>query len=246
MVCHALQANVKVDDHLKYAEENHQVLLDRASGNDEVTSWSLHKKYSSGESLYRGVVKGNKWNCLKAVYNVEAPAQLIAEVVSDPKLLTKYDKNLDKVYVLDATADGAVSVRYLQAKAIFPTSAREFLVVTSQRELNGIITVASRSIDVDEIPQGRGYVRAENFVSGFILEPISPTSCKMTVICHMGLGGYIPASIITTIAVNGSLQVMRNIKHLAEETYDESTNQDMKYEKKMVNVNTCETKLIVG
>ncbi|KAG6619372.1 uncharacterized protein IUM83_13537 [Phytophthora cinnamomi] len=137
-----------------YGKENIQILLDRHTGADKVTTWEVVED-SEDVKIWRGAVENCDWCPFRAAGRVDADKRVIEQVLLDP----------NRTLELDEMMEGITS------KGQFPIYGREFVVVTYGTTLeDGRVVIATRSIDVGSVAPLDGYVRANNYISGYIIE----------------------------------------------------------------------------
>ncbi|EQC37535.1 hypothetical protein SDRG_05136 [Saprolegnia diclina VS20] len=206
-------SNNSPEDYLALGAKSITDIVAKDSGADKSTSWS-HVKDTDGVSIDRGVVDGSAWNAIKATTTVDCAADDLAAKLSDASQMHIFDEMTDNCRVIEALKD-STSIRYVQAKPVFPTTARDFLVVTSQQHLDdGSIVIGTKSVEHDSVPVDKHFVRAHTHVSGYIVRPLTPTSCSVTLIVHMDLGGYMPAAVINLLSVSSPIKLMKRLRLL--------------------------------
>ncbi|KAF0684344.1 Aste57867_23657 [Aphanomyces stellatus] len=210
--------NEKAVDYTAFGEESARLLVARVDGNDDSIEWSEVKEWD-GVTVFRGVVDDNDWNCIKAVATVHCSAQSLADRLADPAEMKTFDSNTDAVTVVEVV-DAATTILHVRAKAIFPTTARDFSVVTARHmdasSMAGSprTVIASRSIDHEDIPVDPWYVRAYTYLSGYVLQPLSESECQVTMIVHMNLGGSLPSFVINLLAVDAPIYLLQRLREL--------------------------------
>ncbi|RHZ31599.1 hypothetical protein DYB37_006181 [Aphanomyces astaci] len=213
----SLEAVPAATDYAAFGQESIQMLTDRASSKDTSIKWSLVKQYD-GIDISRGVVEGNDWNAIKAVGIIRCAARFLADRLTDPNEMKSFDNNTDVCDVLD-DVDDHTKVLHVRAKAVFPTTARDFVVVTAIGHLadKSTIVIASRSVEHAHAPIDPCYVRATTYLSGYLLRPTSPSSCEVTMLVHMNLGGSLPSFIINMLAVDAPIHLLGKLRTLYAE-----------------------------
>ncbi|OQR92750.1 hypothetical protein ACHHYP_03236 [Achlya hypogyna] len=198
----------------KYIALGHQSiveLLAKDAKADPTTVWS-DAKLSHGVHVSRGVVEGNAWNCIKATSIVSCSADLLASKLTDPAEMSTFDEMTDNCRVVEVF--GTTSVRYVQAKPVFPTTARDFLVVTAEERHGNTIVIGTKSTTHPAVPENPAFVRANTHVSGYIIRPRSAHECEVTLIVHMDLGGHMPAAVINLLSSSSPVKLLNHFQHL--------------------------------
>ncbi|OQR95291.1 hypothetical protein ACHHYP_00128 [Achlya hypogyna] len=189
-------------------------LLAKDDGSDKRTTWS-HVKDTDGVTVFRGVNDHSPWNCIKATTTVHCSVDELAKQLNDPAQMSVFDEMTDNCRVVEAlNPSETTSIRYVQAKPVFPTTARDFLVVTSEQRVGNKIIIGTKSVEHDAVPLNRSFVRAHTHVSGYLLRPVSETECQVTLIVHMDLGGYMPAYVINLLSVSSPIKLLQRIRKL--------------------------------
>ncbi|OQR93554.1 hypothetical protein THRCLA_08426 [Thraustotheca clavata] len=186
-------------------------LLAKDNNTDEHTTWG-EAKMSHGVKVSKGVVAGNPWNCIKATAVVECSAKFLADKLNDPNEMSTFDEMTDNCRVIEV--NGVTSVRYVQAKPVFPTTARDFLVVTAMEERGDVIAIGTKSIKHPAVPEDPLFVRALTHVSGYIIRPLGEHKCEVTLIVHMDLGGHMPPAVINLLSSSSPVKLLQHFQHL--------------------------------
>ncbi|KAJ0394475.1 hypothetical protein P43SY_007392 [Pythium insidiosum] len=208
-------------DYRAFGEESIKILMDRDSGEDKVTTWALESE-DENAIIWRGAVEGSDWAAFRVKMTFNATKDAIEAALLDVDVLLKLDDMTERLIVVyEADKEHKMSLRHMTSKAIFPIAGREFVVVTYTTELpDGRRVIASRSIDVESIQAFEGYVRAENIITGYIIEEKQDTSgatySEVTLLAHADLAGYIPASIVNMLGTSATVQALTNLKNILE------------------------------
>ncbi|KAF0694945.1 Aste57867_14200 [Aphanomyces stellatus] len=201
--------------YLSHGAESVRLLLDKVAPSPSDTTWAAVKTVD-GITVYRGLVHGSEWNAVKAIGTVECDAKTLAGILQDVSEMTTFDDMTASCRVVEhVDAATKTSVRYAQAKPVFPTTARDFVVITSEKRLeDGTIAIASRSIDHPSVPVTKHFIRAHTHVSGYLIRPVSADACEVTLIVHMDLAGMIPAMVINILAVDSPVKLIKRFRDL--------------------------------
>ncbi|TYZ62038.1 hypothetical protein PybrP1_007748 [[Pythium] brassicae (nom. inval.)] len=213
-------------DFQAFGEENVQILLERDSGVDGVTSWELVDEQEGGAvKIWRGEVQGNSWSPFRASRMIAADMQTIQDALLDSALLLQLDDMTESIRVLKTVdAHGKLSLRHILTKGIFPVAAREFVIVTYATTLpEGGLVIASRSIALEGVPVLDGAVRGVNVVSGYLIKELAPANgkprCEVTLLAHADLQGYIPATIVNMLGTSATVKILTNLQTLVEKQH---------------------------
>ncbi|CAH0481068.1 unnamed protein product [Peronospora belbahrii] len=199
-----------------YGKENIQILLNRNSGDDKVTTWEIVED-TDGVKIWRGMVKDCDWCPFRAARRINADKHVIEQILLDPNRTLELDEMMEGIVTLrDIGKSHHLALRQITSKGQFPISGREFLVVTYATTLeDGRIIIATRSVDVADIVPLEGYVRANNYISGYIIEEVKEPNgkvyCVVTLIAHADLAGHIPPSIINRLGTSSTVKVLEKL-----------------------------------
>ncbi|KAF0714196.1 Aste57867_3992 [Aphanomyces stellatus] len=207
--------------YVEHGAESVRLLLAREAGADH-TQWSEARRTADNIVVYRGVVPHSSWNCIKTTARMQCSAAFLAAKLVDANELTTYD-TMSAVCHQVATIDAYTSVRHVQAKPVFPTRARDFVVLTVQttdaKDDDAAIVIATRSIHHCDVPDdAKHFVRGATLLSGYILRVVNDHTCDLTLIAHLDLGGNIPASLINLLAVDSPIKLVKRLQELYEPT----------------------------
>ncbi|KAF0686929.1 Aste57867_21277 [Aphanomyces stellatus] len=188
-------------DLIALAHTSMDELLARASGADGTIWHDVHTSSHDSIVLSKGHVPGFSHPCLKAVGRVDCAAPRLAAKLQDSRSLRAIDATVRMVSVVDEVdVPTYTTVQYIQHEPHFPARGRDYCVVTAVRHVAGdddapTIAIASRSVDHHAVPPNPAYVRAEIHVSGYILRPLTSSTCSVTLLRHMNVHGLAPAFV---------------------------------------------------
>ena len=122
---------------------------------------------------------------------IEKSAEITFSILEDATRRKQWDTMCSECYELDH------SVIYYKTKALWPTSARDcVLMVKTTRLCDGSILSDTCSTVHPLMPQQKGVVRLQIEWSGQIIIPINDNSCRIVQVIEADPGGYVPQSII--------------------------------------------------
>ncbi|CEG49851.1 MLN, STAR and related lipid-binding proteins [Plasmopara halstedii] len=200
-----------------YGKESIQILLNRHTGDDKVTTWELVDE-ANGIKVWRGVVKDCDWCPFRAERRINADKHLIERILLDPNRTLELDEMMEGVVTLRNIGDSdRLALRQITSKGQFPIHGREFVVVTYATTLNdGRIVIATRSVNLADVPPLNGHVRAHNHISGYIIQECKDNKGSVysivTLVAHADLAGYIPPSIINMLGTSSTVKVLANLE----------------------------------
>uniref|UniRef100_K3WTW4 START domain-containing protein n=1 Tax=Globisporangium ultimum (strain ATCC 200006 / CBS 805.95 / DAOM BR144) TaxID=431595 RepID=K3WTW4_GLOUD len=211
-----------VDFHA-FGEDSVQILLDRQSGQDKLTTWNLvDSQAKGGVKIWKGQVQGSSWSPFKVSRHINADKATIQHALIDPDLLLKMDDMTSSVRILKSVdEEGKLTLRQLATRAIFPVSAREFVIVTYATTLpDGRMIIASRSLPLEGVQLTDGAVRGITVISGYIIEEVKSASgkpcCDVTLLAHADLAGYIPSKIVNLLGTSTTVKILANLQTVVE------------------------------
>ncbi|KAF1328647.1 Lipid-binding protein, partial [Globisporangium splendens] len=206
-----------------FATDNVQILLDRHSGQDKLTTWALvDSQTKGGVKIWKGQVQGSSWSPFKVSRHINADKATILNALIDPDLLLKLDDMTSSVRILKSVdEEGKLTLRQIATKAIFPVSAREFVIITYATTLpDGRTIIASRSIPLEGVQPTDGAVRGVTVISGYIIEEVKSASgkpcCDVTLLAHADLAGYIPARIVNLLGTSTTVKILEKLQSVVE------------------------------
>ncbi|KAE9032474.1 hypothetical protein PR003_g3733 [Phytophthora rubi] len=200
-----------------YGKENIQILLARHTGADKVTTWEVVDD-TEDVKVWRGAVEDCDWCPFRAAGRVDADKGVIEQVLLDPNRTLELDEMMEGVVTLrDIGESNHLAFRQITSKGQFPIYGREFVVVTYGTTLeDGRVVIATRSVDVGNVAPLDGYVRANIYISGYIIEEFKEDDgkvyCIVTLLAHADLAGYIPPSIINMLGTSSTVKVLENLE----------------------------------
>ena len=116
--------------------------------------------------------------------------------------------------------DDRTRIRRYFYKGIWPCSARDFILLTTWKELeDGSILVATISPPDEFYPDNDGFVRASILCSGAHIRPIDANlggGCAITVIGHSDLKGNVTSMVINQLSSSIPYKFMKKFKEAVE------------------------------
>ncbi|KAF4325578.1 hypothetical protein G195_000845 [Phytophthora kernoviae 00238/432] len=200
-----------------YGKENIQILLNRHTGEDKVTTWELVDD-ADNVFIWRGAVEGSAWSPFRASRRINADKRLIEKHLLDPDRTMELDDMMEAMVTLRSIGDSnRLAFRHITSKGVFPIYGREFVVVTHATTLeDGRVVIATRSVPVAEVEPLEGYVRGITVVSGYIIEEHKGEDgkvyCDVTLLAHADLSGYIPPSVVNMLGTSATVKILENLE----------------------------------
>ena len=156
-------------------------------------------------------------NSIKGTGVVDAPPEFLLRLLQDPIHTTTLDDMLKETRVVEQLSP-AVALVQLLYKAVWPTSPRDFAVLSVAGQINDTTWVSSgSSIQDDRILPEKGYVRGDLLGGGYVIHsmPNKPGKSIVTYTACVNLKGSIPAFVVNKIAESQPMCV-NNLRKLAE------------------------------
>uniref|UniRef100_A0A6B2LKP8 START domain-containing protein n=1 Tax=Arcella intermedia TaxID=1963864 RepID=A0A6B2LKP8_9EUKA len=154
---------------------------------------------------------------LKGVGTIKAPAGKVLAVLEDIESRGKWDLFFDtgKMNKLTDTCGSA----HLKFKSYYTVWARDFTVAMIRQDLeNGSSLCIAESVVLPELPETSDCVRGTLDASGFLVEPLSETECRLTYILQIDLKGWIPTYLSNMVNVYQPLCIIGIRKLLTNST----------------------------
>ena len=164
---------------------------------------------------------GSSFSALKSDCTIKKDKYTILRYLTDDERSKEYDETLDG-YKLIEIVDDRTKIRRYFYKGIWPCSARDFVLLTTWRELDdGSILVSTISPPDEYYPHNDGFVRASIHCSGAHIRPIDSKlggGCAITVIGHSDLKGSIPSVVINQLSSSIPYKFMRKFQSAVQAT----------------------------
>ena len=179
-------------------------------------------------AVFACMLPGNVWQAYLTVTSFQASRDAILELLLDDSRICEFDELFDSFRPI-VRVDACTSVRRMAFKAIWPTSPRDFLVLTtSSLRPDGTALIASRSASNTLEPPVPGFVRGFIQATGYYIQPyetlseaerrelpfLAPGGCRVSFIVHSELGGSLPVSVINMLGINAPIKMMSAIDHI--------------------------------
>ncbi|XP_062502766.1 uncharacterized protein LOC134179815 [Corticium candelabrum] len=171
--------------------------------------------------------EGSSVNRVKGTAVIAAPPFFILSYINDFDKSKKWNEMFDYGEIIEQiTVNTRVS--RLVYKPVFPTTGRDFCLVTGVRQL-GDHTFVSAVSSVKHLScrEDKKYVRAESHGSGFaiIRDAENGEKCTVTYTTHVDLKGRVPTFVVNKVASSQPLCVAV-LRDLVEQDYKVLTNEE--------------------
>ena len=209
---------------LKIAADSRVILKTYIGITNEPNEYNLNwveKNNGKGVTVSTSVVNGSTWQAIRAETVITSTKEKIKDLLLDDTKFGAYDDMFDFCQFI-IRIDERTVIRRVAFKAIWPTSPRDFIVLTTWTDLpDGSILVSSKSAGNDVGAEEKGFVRGNILCSGYHIRPytdgtsdIKPGQCKVTLSAHSDLGGSLPSSIINMLATAAPIKIMSSINDI--------------------------------
>lgn len=120
--------------------------------------------------------------------------------------------------------NASVAIEYLQYKAVWPTSARDFCALSVKHRSNeGEYFLCAKSTIHPNCPDVSGNVRGEVIIGGYYIKPVEVNGseeCDVSYLCCTDLKGSLPASVVNMVATKQPMIVSVVRKYLESQIPD--------------------------
>lgn len=183
-------------------------------------------------------VPGTDWQVVQAQSVLKVTKKEFMKLILASHRVHEFDDMLDTAETVARCSPYTVT-RHMMFKPIWPTTARDFLAVSTWEgdiyDLHPAMMCSRSAPDEVQMPTS-SYVRGKINVNGYLIEPfecIEPDSlaetlkdCKinkddfgpghirLTFINHVELNGSLPASVLAQLAVNAPISLLRKLEKL--------------------------------
>lgn len=142
------------------------------------------------------------------VYDINAPLGPSLDISCDTLTRTSWDDMVDDTRVLE-TLDKYTRIEYVRAKAVFPTAARDVVLLShlaaypldwaGEGQPTSFIHV-TKSVDHARAPKPKGVVRMSTSVAGRLFTPLPNGGTRSLQIADLNPGGNVPAWVVNFVA----------------------------------------------
>ena len=212
---------VSLDEkYLSLTQQTGQLLISIANATEE-DGWIPLSAKSDVVAMKKPPPKGAPpINCVKGTGMVKAPPEFILRFLKDPSTTIKLDEFLKESKIVHEVS-GAVHIVHLLYKAVWPTSARDFSILSVSGQFDKQTWVeAGLSVQDPRVPQEKGYVRGELIVGGYVIRsvPDNPELSEVTYAAQVDLKGSIPTFVVNKIT-ESQPQCVSRLRNLVEPLY---------------------------
>lgn len=148
---------------------------------------------------------------LKSEIFIDFTPNEIIDLILDIKNRKTWDDNVEKIELV-LTLPEDTTITYVKYKKLLVIASRDVVLLNkAMRAHNGLVFV-STSCEVDEYPVTDAAVRAQISLSGYYLEPVSPSKTKIVSYTIADVGGSIPKALVKTAAATALPRFIKNME----------------------------------
>ena len=158
-------------------------------------------------------------NCVKGSTKISVPGEFVLRILMDPVHAVELDDLLKEAKEIH-TISPTVQILHLMYKSVWPTSARDFVVVSVVGRLDEQELVFGTVSIVDpRVPEMRGYVRGRVISGGYLIRDCPrERSCDVTYVTQVDLRGNVPTFLVNKVT-ELQPQCAGHLKKIAESKF---------------------------
>jgi hypothetical protein len=138
-------------------------------------------------------------------------AELVFYQISDPKKRQAWDTNFSEISLVDPETTPECEILYCQLSAPFGITPRDFLQYRKAlRDNSGAISILMRSAQHSGKPELNGFIRAESYISGYVIRQEGP-DVKLFIMSQTDIKGLIPKWMVNMVAAKAPAQWVDNL-----------------------------------
>ncbi|XP_031565956.1 uncharacterized protein LOC116301097 [Actinia tenebrosa] len=179
-----------------------EISMKAYNGKTGADGWSLIGNIKDVEITKRIAQPGEKpFDTLKGVGLVNVPIHYVLAYAFNLEYRGQWDDMFLKGEVVKQL-DGLTRIVWMEYKAVWPTTGRDFVNLVALREVNeGLYVVAAAGCDDSNCGPKKGLVRGEILCGGFFVREVSsdPPCCQVTYISRVDLKGNLPPRLVNRV-----------------------------------------------
>jgi len=187
--------------------------------------WNLvHHEPQGDISVETVVVTGTKWNCYRVSGMIEATPMQVASLVLNDDRIGEYDEMFDRIELLEVV-DEKSRVRHSFYKPVWPTTARDFVIMTTWEPLeDGRVLVATRSVHHPLVPAEKNFVRARVLIAGYVFTPAESQEGNLITFCDVIIHTdvqceWIPPALLNPFSNTKPVGYFRNMQQICKKEF---------------------------
>ncbi|KAI9143413.1 hypothetical protein BKA69DRAFT_1061771 [Paraphysoderma sedebokerense] len=160
----------------------------------------------------------NSEHCYKIIVTLDASLYTTFNILADITRRKEWDQMVDETMILQEYSP-STKVQYMRMKPVWPTSARDVVVMAHCRSVDGRLLNVTKSVDHDDMPsrEADGVVRMQAGIAGQILETVNVDGVEKTRVVQIADGdpkGWIPKSVVKFVATKALPGSFRHLNKL--------------------------------
>lgn len=194
------------------ADEGLNKLRELSTGDE---GWKADKE-KEGVSIHHRYVEGSSIVMMRGKLEIPASAKAVLECTEDLETRKQWDELFIEGSNVETLDDSHQVLHFKFKSGTMMVSNRDFVMARSVRTNDdGTIVANHVSIEHPDVGENKGFVRGEIDVSGYFIEPLSDSSCRVTYVVQLDPKGWVPTAAVNLVAVKQPLVLARMKKHLA-------------------------------
>merc|ERR1712088_412241 len=205
----------------------HSGVINMMSDSEYVKLADEDWKEEKNDKITGDVVESRKNSAGRKIYRCKAsigmPAKLLIEAISNTDKVCEWNKTLTEARVLKKiNKDCVISYQVTSDGGGGMVSARDFVYVSKKGYDGAVFVMGGQSVEFPDAPAKGKIVRAHN---GPGCQMVTPTSdravCHFTWLMDCDYKGWMPQSILDVAMPVAQIQLIENIRKLAEKLKSE-------------------------
>jgi ribosome-associated toxin RatA of RatAB toxin-antitoxin module len=178
--------------------------------------WTL-KKDSDGVKVYSTPSAGEDLIVYKGVTEINAPIEVVTEVVRDIPSYTQWYWQCKEARILKSDQGKRTIVFYFVTHPGWPVSDRDFIVYNTQvgDPKSGEVSFALGNITEDIVPLQEGIVRLKHVSGGWNLKKIDKNKTAVTLLIKTEPGGSVPKAVANMVMGDTPFNTLKELKRMA-------------------------------
>ncbi len=180
------------------------------------TQWQ-EVKNSHGIKVLTRPTEGSPLDEFKGITIVEAPLEVIVEVIRDVDAQPEWMADCIEARVIKKFNDNDYLV-YSMNRAPWPVSNRDVVVRSKGTvdKANGKVTIIFKALKDSSVPIRSGVVRMTDLLGQWHLKKLSLSKTEVVFIIRANPAGHIPASIANITSKEIPFKTLQNLKKMAK------------------------------
>ena len=178
--------------------------------------WTL-KKDSNGVKVYSMPSGGANLIIFKGVAEIDAPIEVVTEVVKDIPSYTQWYWQCKEARILKTDPGKHTIIFYFVSHPGWPVSDRDFIVYNTQvgDPKSGEVSFVLGNIAEDIVPRQDGIVRLKNVSGGWNIKKIDSNRTTVTLLIKTEPGGSVPLAIANMTMADTPFNTLKELRRMA-------------------------------